>query len=106
MVHLHWVEHQVEALSKIPTHPSRVPLVSNECAGKSAAQGCSALEAVHRLHQVGALDDHLQPTAMPIYFTKKQGLLEGDLQQQGRNREMPANMALAAHIMKTGKWVV
>jgi hypothetical protein len=43
---------------------------------------------------------------MPIYFTKKQGLLEGDLQQQGRNREMPANMALAAHIMKTGKWVV
>lgn len=56
---------------------------------------------MHRLHQAGALDDYLCPTAMPLYLTRKQGLLEGEMLQQGQ-KELPANVALAAHIMKRG----
>jgi len=73
-------------------------------AGKQAAISCSALEAIYRLHQIGALNDFLQPTSLPLYLGAKsarcmQMLLGRSAQEAGAP---PPNVALVAHVASRG----
>lgn len=75
------------------------------CAAKADACNCAALEAVHRLHQIGALNDNLHPSAMPLYITNKQRQQLAHNFSLLNDAKVPANVMLAAHIMNRGGWL-